>query len=102
MRRFSRDRVSLFTAVSLAVLIAVAVLAPGAAEVSRSSAATDDVSPPSSAAKLIFIHHSCGSYWLEDSNGGLGLALRDNNYFVSDTNYGWGPDGIGDSTDIGH
>jgi hypothetical protein len=24
------------------------------------------------------------------------------NYFVSDTNYGWGPDAIGDTTDIGH
>ena len=34
------------------------------------------------------------------------MALRDNNYFVSDTNYGWGPDTadkgpIGDNTDIG-
>jgi hypothetical protein len=28
--------------------------------------------------------------------------LRDNNYFVSDTNYGWGPDEIGSYTDIGH
>jgi len=25
-----------------------------------------------------------------------------NSSFVSDTNYGWGPDGIGDTTDIGH
>jgi hypothetical protein len=25
-----------------------------------------------------------------------------NNYFVSDTNYGWGPDSIGDTTDIGN
>jgi hypothetical protein len=39
----------------------------------------------------------------------LGIALRDNNYFVSDTNYGWGPadqdEGygtIGDHTDIPH
>ncbi len=40
--------------------------------------------------KLIFIHHSCGENWLDDTNGGLGIALRDNNYFVSDTNYGWG------------
>ncbi|MFZ5453410.1 MAG: hypothetical protein ACOZF2_16245 [Thermodesulfobacteriota bacterium] len=51
--------------------------------------------------KLIFIHHSCGENWLADDNGGLGLALRDNNYFVSDTNYDWGPDYIGDRTDIG-
>ena len=63
--------------------------------------------PPASPVKLIFIHHSCGEYWLEDVgssdySGGLGVALRDNNYFVSDTNYGWGPDSIGDNTDIGH
>jgi len=63
--------------------------------------------PPASPVKLIFIHHSCGEYWLRDADaegysGGLGVALRDNNYFVSDTNYGWGPDSIGDYTDIGH
>jgi len=60
------------------------------------------VNPPADPVRLIFIHHSCGSNWLSDSNGGLGVALRDNNYFVSDTNYGWGPDSIGSSTDIGH
>jgi hypothetical protein len=46
------------------------------------------VNPPEEPVRLIFIHHSCGSNWLSDSNGGLGIALRDNNYFVSDTNYG--------------
>jgi len=61
-----------------------------------------NTSPPSSPVKLIFIHHSCGENWLADDNGGLGIALRDNNYFVSDTYYGWGPDSIGDNTDIGH
>jgi hypothetical protein len=58
--------------------------------------------PPSSPVKLIFIHHSTGQAWLDDGNGRLGIALRDNNYFVSDTNYGWGPDSIGDYTDIPH
>jgi hypothetical protein len=66
--------------------------------------------PPSTRTpKLIFIHHSTGENWLADWDGGLGVALRDNNYFVSDTNYDWGPadadvgDGtIGDHTDIGH
>ncbi len=58
--------------------------------------------PPSTPLRLIFIHHSTGEGWLADDQGGLGLALRDNNYFVSDTNYGWGPDSIGDTTDIGH
>ena len=58
--------------------------------------------PPSSPVRLIFIHHSTGENWLSDENGGLGIALRDNNYHVSDTNYGWGPDQIGDRTDIGN
>ena len=65
-------------------------------------ALADDPNPPGQTVKLIFIHHSTGENWLADGNGGLGIALRDNNYFVSDTNYGWGPDSIGDSTDIGH
>jgi hypothetical protein len=59
-----------------------------------------DPNPPTSVVKLIFIHHSTGQNWLDDSDGGLGLALSQNNYFVSDTNYGWGPDTIGDRTDI--
>ena len=50
--------------------------------------------------KLIFIHHSTGENWLTDGYGNLGRTLGENNYFVSDTNYGWGPDSIGDSTDI--
>ncbi|MBI5652885.1 MAG: hypothetical protein HZC40_20915 [Chloroflexi bacterium] len=61
-----------------------------------------DPNPPGKTLRLVFIHHSTGENWLADDNGGLGIALRDNNYFVSDTNYGWGPDGIGDTTDIGH
>jgi len=57
---------------------------------------------PAKTVKLIFIHHSTGEAWLSDGNGGLGIALKKNNYFVSDTNYGWGPDGIGDRTDTGN
>ncbi len=64
-----------------------------------------DNSPPSSPVKLVFIHHSTGGNWLADANseqpyGELGKALMNNNYYVSATNYGWGPDGIGDRTDI--
>ena len=59
-----------------------------------------DPNPPAEVVKLIFIHHSTGENWLNDNDGGLARALQENNYFVSDTNYGWGPDGIGDSTDI--
>ncbi len=67
--------------------------------------AAADNSPPSDTVKLIFIHHSTGGNWLADENsdqpsGGLGAALMNNNYYVSATNYGWGPDSIGDSTDI--
>jgi hypothetical protein len=65
--------------------------------------------PPSGTVKLVFIHHSCGENWLDDWSGGLGTALGNNNYFVSDSNYGWGPPDadlgygtIGDHTDIGH
>lgn len=72
-------------------------------------AAATNPNPPSTPVKLIFIHHSTGENWLNDEHGRLGITLRDNNYFVSDTNYGWGPadadtgDGtIGDHTDIGH
>ena len=63
-------------------------------------ASPTDPSPLKEPVKLIFIHHSCGENWLADGHGGLGKALAKNGYFVSDTNYGWGPDGIGDQTDI--
>ncbi len=59
-----------------------------------------DTNPPPSPVRLIFIHHSTGENWLNDENGGLARALQANNYFPSDTNYGWGPDSIGDRTDI--
>jgi hypothetical protein len=58
--------------------------------------------------KLIFVHHSSGENWLSDENGGLGLALMEHGYFVSDTNYDWGPSlsdlggPIGSFTDTGH
>jgi len=63
--------------------------------------------PSSGPIKLIFIHHSSGENWLSDENGRLGIALRDHGYFVSDTNYDWGPEAlelggpIGSYTDLG-
>jgi hypothetical protein len=60
----------------------------------------DNPNPPAQPVKLIFIHHSTGENWLTDGYGDLGRELAKNNYFVSDTNYGWGPDSIGDRTDI--
>ncbi|MBF0345825.1 MAG: VCBS repeat-containing protein [Nitrospirae bacterium] len=69
-------------------------------------ASTLNPAPPANPVRLVFVHHSVGEYWLNDTwathGGALGTALRDNSYFVSDTNYGWGPDSIGDRTDIGH
>ncbi len=79
----------LATAVLLAALPTAALAAPNAA-------------PPSATTKIVFVHHSTGSAWLQDGYGNLASVLGANNYFVSDTNYGWGPGAIGDSTDIGH
>ena len=64
-----------------------------------------DTNPPEKPVRLVFIHHSTCGNWLADPienplGGDLGRALMDNNYYVSATNYGWGPDSIGDATDI--
>ena len=88
-----RGKISLIMTLTLGVILAPSVLS-GA-----------DALPPVSPVKLIFIHHSTGGNWLADLNpdepyGGLGAALRDNNYYVSATNYGWGPNSVGDRTDI--
>lgn len=91
----------------LSALVGLAfVVAPEAA---RAADAPIDTTPPAAPVKLVFVHHSTGENWLADGSGGLGLALRDAEWFVSDTNYGWGPadadsgDGtIGDHTDIGN
>ena len=60
----------------------------------------DNPNLPDEVVKLIFIHHSTGENWLRDGYGELGKTLGENNYFVSDSNYGWGPNSIGDRTDI--
>ena len=73
---------------------------PVRAETEQAPLLSDNPNPPAAPVKLVFIHHSTGQNWLDDSNGGLGLALSKNNYYVSDTNYGWGPNSIGDRTDI--
>ncbi len=86
------------SATALLILVALTIALVGAAP----AAAAVNPDPPSAPLKLIFIHHSTGELWLADAYGGLGIALRDNNYFVSDVNYGWGPDQISNYTDIGH
>jgi uncharacterized repeat protein (TIGR02543 family) len=72
----------------------------GSAQAQGVAPSAPDPNPPGETVKLIFIHHSTGENWLRDDYGGLGLALSQNNYFVSDTNYHWGPNSIGDRTDI--
>lgn len=71
----------------------------------QAAMAAIDNTKPSVPVKLVFIHHSTGGFWLADTNpnqtyGGLASALMANNYYVSATNYGWGPGAIGDNTDI--
>ena len=76
------------------------LLSTAAAADSAPMRQADNPNPPDSTVKLIFIHHSTGENWLADGYGDLGQTLDQNNYFVSDTNYGWGPETIGDRTDI--
>ncbi len=61
-----------------------------------------NINPPEKPVRLIFAHRSCGRNWLEDNNGRLGITLAANNYYVSDTYFGWGPNSIGDHTYTGH
>ena len=93
--------------VTLTTFSGVSVLASGRTQPEQLgpaplAALNADPSPPERTVKLIFVHHSTGEAWLGDGHGGLGTALRDQGYYVSDTNYGWGPDSIGDRTDLGH
>jgi hypothetical protein len=95
------NRIKFPLLLAISILVAFALLALPAS-VSSAPAAQDGNNPnqPENVVKLIFIHHSTGENWLRDDYGGLGLALSVNNYYVSDTNYGWGPNSIGDRTDI--
>jgi hypothetical protein len=90
------------SAVALAVAVAALLTLLALSIVTPAAHAAVNTADPAAPVKLVFVHHSTGQDWLDDGHGQLGTALRDHNYFVSDTNYGWGPDSIGDSTDIGH
>ncbi len=81
----------------IVLLPAISFLLPGNA---ASAQIAINPNPPDHMVRLIFIRHSTGENWLRDDYGGLGQALAENNYYVSDTNYGWGPNAIGDRTDI--
>ncbi len=92
---------SLFKKGLVCWMVGFVMLSTAAFQPSRApSLQTTDPAPPDRVVKLIFIHHSTGENWLADGYGNLGRVLGENNYFVSDTNYGWGPRGIGDRTDI--
>ena len=85
---------TIFVAILLAFVLMAAMPMP------QPQRQSDNPNSPAQPVKLIFIHHSTGENWLMDGYGNLGRTLGQNNYFVSDTNYGWGPDSIGDRTDI--
>ncbi len=63
---------------------------------------------PATTTKFVFIHHSTGSYWIMTGNGNLGQQLNANNYYVTETDYDWGPglsstyNPIGSYTDTVH
>jgi hypothetical protein len=105
-------RTRLAVGIPLGGLLALAVLGgissdaaaqTDGARLAQGASLTSAATPkrPGKVVKLIFVHHSTGENWLADDNGRLGRTLKANNYFVSDTNYGWGPDAIGDRTDTG-
>jgi hypothetical protein len=91
---------SQFNLFKILAALVIILLLTAAAWMPQPALQADDPNPPDHVVKLIFIHHSTGENWLTDGYGNLGRTLDQNNYFVSDTNYGWGPDSIGDRTDI--
>jgi len=61
-----------------------------------------NIKHPLSTVKICFIHHSSGGNWLATGNGNLGKVLNQNNYYVTETDYGWSAeegDLLGDRTD---
>lgn len=82
------------------LVLAVAAVACAAPSAPASPQAVPAAAAPAPATRLVFVHHSVGENWLNDGYGGLAAALQRHRYFVSDTNYGWGPNAIGDRTDI--
>lgn len=83
-------------------ILSLGIFVLAAGTIFAAAAAAHRSTPPAKPVKLVFVHHSTGEGWLADWGGRLGATLKAKNYFVSDTNYGWGPDGIGDNTDTGH
>jgi hypothetical protein len=100
LSRHARLRAFFLTALAVSAGLFVLALGHRGLVLAAPQSQVDVPDSPDHVVRLIFIHHSCGENWLADENGGLGMALGRDNYFVSDTNYGWGPRSIGDRTDI--
>jgi len=81
----------------MAAVILVAGWSPLGSSAGRAQALNPN--PPAAPVRLVFIHHSVGENLL---NAGLFAQFNANNYYVTDTYYGW-PGGydIGCYTDIG-
>lgn len=98
---YSKKIVTLLIFLSMVFVFSGAVWAV-ANDSTVSTSAVNATDPPSSTVKLIFIHHSCGGNWLSDGDGNLGSVLNNNNYYVSESDYGWDAqpnDNLGDHTD---
>jgi hypothetical protein len=89
---------------SLFLFLGILLLALGP----RAQARPLNSQPPATPVRLVFMHHSVGEAWLADDIGNLLQALNANRYYVTDSNYGWGPESpelgeyIGDHTDTGN
>mgnify|MGYP003584971038 CR=1 FL=1 len=92
-------RQSTLRTVCVAVIAVIAVIGLLLFLSPQVRAATEPPDPVQTV-RVAFIHHSVGQNWLDTDQGGLAAELQSHNYYVSDTNYGWGPDAIGDRTDI--
>jgi len=73
---------TVLAAVGIAALLIVGWPATAAVGTFRGTSplSSPDPTPPTPPIRLIFIHHSTGENWLADNNGGLGIALMNNNY----------------------
>ena len=91
-------------ALALLFLVGTALFAvPGQAQAQATATAVDfsreDRTPDF---KPLFIHHSCGLFWLHSNNGGLRDALQDpaRTNFPIEVHDAWGVDTIADETEV--
>jgi len=76
MRKWSREAATAFRSRSRAVIeVLTAVCLVLGCLLGTSQARLPAAQPPKQVVKLVFVHHSCGENWLNDSHGGLGKAL---------------------------